>query len=203
MAALPWEAALPPGQAKPLALSSAVQVYWSVPRPTVAPDGPPEPASRLRFLGAFSDPVRGPDADDPVLDLAADLHRILGAAGPGLRAGTVEFDVLDRVDTLAVIGRIVRRQRYDILHLSCHARAGRLLLENGTGRADSVSADRLISAFSPSRVPSPAVLAGCSSGAGPEGGGNPGSEEWARRDADLPEQPDDGPDFLHVVSEAH
>lgn len=185
LAALPWEAALPPGQAESLALSPAAQVYRSVRRHTVTAEVPPEPPGRLRFLGAFADPVRGPVADGPVLDLEADLHRILGAVEPGLRAGTVEFDVLDGVDTLASITRMLRRQTYDVLHLSCHARAGRLLLEDGRGYADPVTADRLISAFSPGRVPSLVVLAGCSTGADPDRGGGPGSSAPDERLAGL------------------
>lgn len=174
LAALPWEAMLPPGRPEPLALSPAVQVYRSVPWPAVTSETRSEPPGRLRFLGAFADPVRGTAADGTALDLEADLHRILGAVEPGLRAGTVQFDVLDGADTLSAITRMLGRQRYDVLHLSCHARAGRLLLEDGSGRTDPVTAGRLAAAFSPGRVPSLVVLAGCSTGAGPEGGRDPG-----------------------------
>src|SRR5262249_29557129 len=64
--------------------------------------------------------------------------------------------------SLAAIRTALLAQRYHVLHLSCHARPGQLLLEDAAGNADLVSADRLAGALPADRGVPLVVLAGCS-----------------------------------------
>ena len=52
-----------------------------------------------------------------------------------------------------------------MLHLSCHARPGELILETADGQADPVTAERLLAEGVPAGADLPVVvLSGCSTG---------------------------------------
>ncbi|MFD9044686.1 tetratricopeptide repeat protein [Streptomyces bottropensis] len=162
-AGIPWETVLLPGAPAPLALSPRVRFYR-------APTGRPGPvheaagAGGLRILAAFADPLD--DLEGPALDLEADARRIVGAVEAGVRQRHIDVEMIDGSDTLTEIRRAIRRLPCDILHLSCHARADALLLEDGRGRTHPVTARDLADAFPPGGAPRLVVLAGCSTGSG-------------------------------------
>ncbi|MFJ9352021.1 tetratricopeptide repeat protein [Streptomyces sp. NPDC101237] len=160
---IPWETLLLPGTPAPLALSPRVRLYRSPtadPRPARGPAG----SNGLRILAAFADPLDDPDG--PALDLEADARRIVGAFEAGIRQRLVDVETVDGPGTLAEIRRALRRRPCDILHLSCHARADALLLEDDRGRVHAVTAQDLADAFPAVGAPRLVVLAGCSTGAG-------------------------------------
>jgi tetratricopeptide (TPR) repeat protein len=162
-AGIPWETVLLPGAAAPLALSPRVRFYRA---PTGRPGPVHEPAGAngLRILAAFADPLD--DLEGPALDLEADARRIVGAVEAGVRQRHIDVEMIDGPDTLTEIRRAIRRRPRDILHLSCHARADALLLEDGRGRTRPVTARDLADAFPAGGAPRLVVLAGCSTGAG-------------------------------------
>ncbi|WP_328505447.1 tetratricopeptide repeat protein [Streptomyces sp. NBC_00391] len=162
-AAIPWETVLLPGAPTPLAMSPRVRFYRA---PTGRPGPVHEPAGAngLRILAAFADPLD--DLEGPALDLEADARRIVGAVEAGVRQRHIDVEMIDGPDTLTEIRRAIRRRPCDILHLSCHARADALLLEDGRGRTRPVTARDLADAFPADGAPRLVVLAGCSTGAG-------------------------------------
>ncbi|MFD3582289.1 tetratricopeptide repeat protein [Streptomyces sp. NPDC058683] len=162
-AGIPWETVLLPGAPAPLALSPRVRFYRA-PAGRQGPGHEPGGADSLRILAAFADPLD--ELEGPALDLEADARRIVGAVEAGVRQRHIDVAMIDGPDTLAEIRREIRRRPCDILHLSCHARADALLLEDGRGRTRTVTARDLVDAFPAGGVPRLVVLAGCSTGAG-------------------------------------
>ncbi|MEO3807596.1 tetratricopeptide repeat protein [Sphaerisporangium sp. B11E5] len=160
LAGVPWEVVVLPGEEEPLALVPGARMY-RVRRGAVR-RGTPQAGGVLRILAAFA----GPDGDErlPLLDVDADVLRVLGALRPGVDAGRIVVDVVDGGDTLGEMGRHLRARLYDIVHLSCHARAGALLLEDALGAVDMVTSERLAGALGEEAAPV-VVLAGCSTGA--------------------------------------
>ncbi|MDX3638308.1 tetratricopeptide repeat protein [Streptomyces sp. MB09-02B] len=162
-AGLPWETVLLPGAPAPLALSPRVRFH----RAPTARQGPvhaPAPVRGPRILAAFADPLD--DLEGPALDLEADARRIVGAVEAGLRQRHIDVETIDGPDTLTEIRRAMTRRPCDILHLSCHARADALLLEDGRGRTHPTTARDLADAIPAGGAPRLVVLAGCSTGAG-------------------------------------
>ncbi|MFI2506603.1 tetratricopeptide repeat protein [Streptomyces sp. NPDC018972] len=169
-AEIPWETVLLPGATAPLALSPRVRFYRA-PTGRRGPVHEPAGANGLRILAAFADPLD--DLEGPALDLEADARRIVGAVEAGVRQRHIDVEVIDGPDTLTEIRRAIRRRPCDILHLSCHARADALLLEDGHGRTRAVTARDLAGVFPAGGAPRLVVLAGCSTGAGGTSNGPP------------------------------
>ncbi|MFF3910118.1 tetratricopeptide repeat protein [Streptomyces sp. NPDC001848] len=155
LAELPWETLVIPGGHTPLVLDDRVDVYRSAPATTTGvslPNGPP------RILAVFASPD---DSSGQLLDYERELRRILDVVEPSHhRGGQVR---LLEWGSVATIREALAEEPVDILHISCHARPGALLLEKEDGAEDVVSAARFLAEALPPghRVPL-LVLAGCS-----------------------------------------
>jgi hypothetical protein len=169
LADLPWETLrLPPTGA--LALHPRVALYRHIDiagsSPAFAVPGP------LRILVAIGSP-EAQNAHGELLDMEAELRRILDATDAPRRAGNAFVHILER-GSVAEIHAALAERRYHILHISCHARPGVLILEDAQGQEDRVSARRLCEEAIPAERAVPlVVLAGCSTGQdadGAEGG---------------------------------
>lgn len=78
--------------------------------------------------------------------------------------GQVNVHILEQ-GSLAAIHEALHREPYHILHLSCHAAPGYLILEDDNGNSDWVSAERFFTtALSANQSPSLILLAGCATG---------------------------------------
>ncbi|CAL9656445.1 tetratricopeptide repeat protein [Streptomyces sp. enrichment culture] len=155
LADLPWETLVPPGRTVPLALDPGVDLYRTTPhtgRPALVPGGP------LRILAAVAAPD---DSRGELLDYERELGRILDAVEPGHRTG--QRVRLLEWGSVAAIRDALDESPCHVLHISCHARPGALLLETRTGAEDAVDAARFLRDVLPSHGSLPLiVLAGCS-----------------------------------------
>ncbi|MEU4534579.1 TIR domain-containing protein [Streptosporangium sp. NPDC023825] len=161
LADLPWETLTAPGMIEPLALHPRVQLYRRVPAdttPSIAISGP------LRILVVMAAP-EGPGGG-AVLDLEAELAKILDSVERARRGGRGRPGAYVRIlnrGTLAGIREALLQERFHVLHISCHAEPGVLLLEDAAGRADRVSTDRFVRDGLPAERGVPLlVLSGCS-----------------------------------------
>ncbi|MEU2236698.1 tetratricopeptide repeat protein [Streptomyces vietnamensis] len=153
---LPWETLVPPGRDLPLALDPDVDLYRST-RHTGRP-APATPGGPLRIVAAVAAPD---DSSGRLLDYEREWARILDAVEPGRRTGH-RVRVLEWGST-AAIRSALDAEPCDVLHVSCHARPGALLLETATGEEDAVDAARFVRDVMPSDGGVPLiVLAGCS-----------------------------------------
>lgn len=152
---LPWETLLVPGLAEPLAVQAGIDVYRTVPAdaPVAAPAGP------LRILAV----VASPGHDGPeLLDYERELGRILDAVEPGRHEFGTQVRILEW-GSAAAIRAALAEQPWHVLHISCHARPGTLLLETEAGGLDEVDAARFrTEVLPPERSVPLIVLAGCS-----------------------------------------
>ena len=160
LAALPWETLVLPGQVTPLVLQDRVEVYRTAvlehPPPAMQVRGP------LRILAVIASPETG---GGELLDYEAELAAIIDAVDPARRGEGAYVEVLNW-GSLAAIRAALLARRYHVLHLSCHARPGELLLEDAAGRADWVGAGRFAAEGLPADRGVPlVVLAGCSTAA--------------------------------------
>ncbi len=154
---LPWETLALPGDTRPLVLHPPVQLHRSVTglgaTPAMAIRGP------LRILAVIASPEDGGGA---LLDYEAELARILDAVAPARRKGEAYVRVLNGGSRTAIRAAL-QQERFHILHISCHAHPGGLLLETDDGAADLVDtetfADHVLVA---GRGVPLVVLAGCS-----------------------------------------
>jgi tetratricopeptide (TPR) repeat protein len=164
LADLPWETLRLPttGDAAvsgpPLALHPNVQLFRAPatedPAPAITIPGP------LRILVAIGSPEEQ-NRRGELLDMELELKLILDAVEPARRKGGAVVRVLQR-GTAAAIREALEGERYHVLHISCHARPGELVLEDTNGARDMVSAERLCNDGLPAgRQPSLVVLAGC------------------------------------------
>src|SRR5262249_37331751 len=97
-----------------------------------------------------------------LLDYEAELAAIIGATDPARRGQSAFVTVLDWGSLVAIRDALLA-QRFHVLHLSCHARPGELVLEDAAGRPDRVSARRFAAEALPADRGVPlVVLAGCS-----------------------------------------
>ena len=166
---LPWEALLVPEASgeiaaaggRPLVLHRNVAAYRLVGGLGTAPAhrvrGP------LRLLVAIASPET---ADAELLDYEAELARIVAAVESARRRGEAYVRVLNE-GTLAAIHAALAQdpEGFHVLHLSCHARPGELLLETAGGQPDLVGARRLLEEGVPAGADLPmVVLSGCSTG---------------------------------------
>jgi len=153
---LPWETLVVPGHDQPLVLQDRVELHRVVdvgaPRAVQVP-GP------LRILAVIASPESG---GGELLDYEAELARILDAVDPTRRHEDAYVQVLNWGSTGA-IRQALTGQRFHVLHLSCHAQPGTLLLETDTGHADPVDAARFVrEVLVPDQGVPLVVLAGCS-----------------------------------------
>ena len=161
--ALPWETICLKGRVQPLVLHPRTQMYHFVSgvgsTPEISIPGP------LRVLAVIADPERSPGE---MLDYEAELNRILRAVDRARRQERALVRVLDW-GSAAAIRTALREARYHILHISCQARPGVLMLETEDGDPDPVDAGRFIDeVLVPDRGVPLVILAGCATAAGPE-----------------------------------
>ncbi|MGX9886635.1 tetratricopeptide repeat protein, partial [Streptomyces sp. NPDC002276] len=185
---LPWESLAIAGMTRPLALSEQVELYRTV-RVESAPVAVRVPGP-LRILAVVASPESG---GGELLDYEGELSRILDAVDPA-RSGQGAYVRVLNWGSLAEIRAALEQERFHILHLSCHAKPGILLLENERGQADEVDAQRFMSDALPTDRGVPlVVLAGCSTArtpAPPEGEQEEESEQDAAATGSAPVDPD-------------
>ena len=169
LADLPWEALQIPEASgevadaggSPLVLHRNVAVYRLVgglgTTPAHRVRGP------LRLLVAIASPET---AGAELLDYEAELARIIAAVEPARRRGEAYVRVLNEGSLAAIYAALSQDpEGFHVLHLSCHARPGELLLETPDGQPDPVTAQRLLAEGVPAGADLPVVvLSGCSTG---------------------------------------
>jgi hypothetical protein len=156
--ALPWETLTLPGQVEPLALHPYVQMFRRVPDGGTTPM--PQIPGPLRILVAVASPD-GPGGG-PLLDYEAELARILNAVDPARRQAGAYVRILND-GTVAAIRDALLQERFHVLHISCHASPGALILEDKYGARDDVETSRFIEDALPAGRGVPLiVLSGCS-----------------------------------------
>ncbi|QEV68785.1 tetratricopeptide repeat protein [Streptomyces chartreusis] len=154
---LPWETLTIPGAGRPLVLSEQVELYRTVQRES-APVAVQVPGP-LRILAVVASPESG---GGELLDYEGELGRILDAVDPA-RSGQGTYVRVLNWGSLAEIRAALEQERFHVLHLSCHAEPGVLLLEGEQGQVDEADAQRFIAEGLPADRAVPlVVLAGCS-----------------------------------------
>ncbi len=168
---LPWESLVLPGPdgtvpdigGSALVLHHNLAVYRAVsglgPTPAYKVRGP------LRILVAIGSPESQNQAGE-LLNYEAELARIVRSVEDARRGGSAYVRVLHR-GTLAAIKRALAEdpEGFHVLHLSCHAGPGVLILEDEDGKEDRVTAARLVDEGVPAGSDLPLVmLAGCATG---------------------------------------
>jgi len=157
--ALAWETIALPHSAEPLALQPRPQLYRSLPglgpAPTISIPGP------LRILAVIASPEH---ATGELLDTEAELSRIVQAVDPARRHERAHVRILNW-GSVERIRSALLQERFHVLHICCHAEAGKLILETDDGRPDPVDAARFVRRIlvPGSGIPL-VVLAGCSTG---------------------------------------
>ncbi|MGH4023633.1 MAG: CHAT domain-containing protein, partial [Pseudonocardiaceae bacterium] len=156
LADLPWETLVLPSRQEPLALERGVQLHRGV---TVAQPVAVQVPGPLRILAVIASPERG---GGDLLDYEAELARILAVVDPTRREQSASVRVLNW-GSRAAIRHALAEERFHVLHISCHAQPGALILENDTGTADVVTAREFVDdvLVDDHGVPL-VVLAGCS-----------------------------------------
>ena len=169
LADLPWETLIglqPSGElaeagGSPLVLHRNIALYRQVSDTGVAPvhkvGGP------LRLLVVIASPDTG---GGELLDYEAELARIVAAVEPARRRGRAYVRMLAEGSLEAIADALDGDpEGFHVLHLSCHARPGELILETPRGAADPVTARRLLEEGMPAGADLPMiVLSGCSTG---------------------------------------
>jgi tetratricopeptide (TPR) repeat protein len=156
---LPWEAlSLAELEGGPLVLHPRVEFYRAVAglgvTPAIRIPGP------LRILVVIGSPDQGERGE--LLDYEAELQRILDAVEPARRQDRAYVRVLNR-GTLPEVRAALQAQRFHVLHISCHAYPGALVLEDESGGPDLVTAARLAGEVLVANRGVPLlVLSGCS-----------------------------------------
>ena len=96
------------------------------------------------------------------MDYEAELNRLLDAVDSPRREERTYVRILNQ-GTVQALREALTLQRFHVLHLSCHARPGLLVLEDDEGRADLVDAARFAAeVLPPDRGVPLLVLSGCS-----------------------------------------
>jgi len=154
---LPWETLTLPGQAMPLVLQDRIELYRSIARaepvPAINIPGP------LRILAVICSPERG---RGELLDYEAELARILDIVNPTRRNQSAYIRVLNWGSPSRVRAALLE-ERFHILHISCHAEPGVLIMEDDGGEEDRVDAARFArDVLVADRGIPLIVLAGCS-----------------------------------------
>jgi tetratricopeptide (TPR) repeat protein/DNA-binding CsgD family transcriptional regulator len=163
LADLPWETLRVPAPGgeldEPLVLQPHVNLYRSVPATEAAPAiqvrGP------LRVLVAIGSPETDNERGE-LLDYEAELKLILDVVQEAREHGGARVRILER-GTAAAIHEALSQERFHVLHVSCHAGPGVLVLEDEKGRRDPVDVTRFVHELLPAGRGVPlVVLAGCS-----------------------------------------
>ena len=180
---LPWETLAvttpehPAGQ--PLVLHDHVELFRTWAGDGAAPVHQiPRP---LRILVAIGSPEADNEREE-LLDYEQELARILDAVEPARDQGKNAYVRILHRGTVAAIRTALEEQRFHVLYISGHAGPGVLQLEDEEGKADTVSAQRLVAEALPvDRRPPLVVLAGCATALGttetPEPAEPPGGGE--------------------------
>ena len=135
----------------------------------------------LRILVAIASPESQNEAGE-LLSYEAELARIIAAVDPARRGAGALVRVLPEGSLEEICSALTIKQQeeqeeeeeegeqeegFHVLHLSCHARPGELILETADGKPDAVGARRLLAEGLPAGVDLPmVVLSGCSTGLG-------------------------------------
>ncbi len=167
LANLPWESLRIPEKdgspGKPLALHPNIRLYRAGKQ-----DGPAtafEIPGPLRILAVVGSP-ESQNQRGELLDMELETMRILDAVEKAAGRGDAHVEILENGSLKAIRGALAS-MRYHVLHISCHARPGYLVLETEDGKEDEVSAERLCDEIlAPDRGVPLTVLAGCSTGLG-------------------------------------
>src|SRR5262249_23097743 len=139
LADLPWETLRIPTAAgeldEPLVLQPHVRLYRSVPAdgatPAIQIRGP------LRVLVAIASPETDNERGE-LLDYERELRLILDVVEQAREHGGARVRVLER-GTVAAIQDALRTELFHVLHISCHAGPGVLVLEDDQGQRDHVN----------------------------------------------------------------
>ncbi|MEU6277028.1 tetratricopeptide repeat protein [Streptomyces populi] len=173
---LPWETLVVPGTDQPLALSSALELYYITgQQDSSVPSTVPGP---LRVLAVVANPSVG---EAELLDSERELARILDAVDRS-RTGHGAYVRVLNWGTLAEIRAALEEERFHVLHLSCHADPGTLILEDEAGQPYRVSAQEFAEALPSGQGVPLVVLAACSTARVPDHGNEPvaGDDPWTR-----------------------
>lgn len=153
---VPWEGLCVPGEDAPLALVPNVVLFRSVPDLGETVD--PHIAGPLRILAVIASPERG---GGPLLDYEHELATILEQV-EAARREKAYVRVLNW-GSAGAIREALEEERFHVLHISCHADPGRLVLEKPDGEADLIDAETFVRrVLVPGKMVPLVVLAGCS-----------------------------------------
>jgi hypothetical protein len=168
---LPWETVqlpladgtVPPAGGTALALHRNVALFRQVEH--LGPVAAYKVRGPLRILVAIASPESQNEAGE-LLNYEAELARILAAVDPARRRDEAHVRVLPEGSLAAIYSALsVEPEGFHVLHLSCHAQPGELVLERDDGAEDRVTAGRLLDEALPAGVDLPlVVLSGCSTG---------------------------------------
>jgi hypothetical protein len=154
MADLPWESVTVPGMMTPLALSPRVRIYRHA---ALGPTAQPAIPGPLRILAVIASPDH---SGVELLDYEHELGTILDQVENARRN-----DAYVRILNWGSVGAIreaLTRERFHILHISCRAVRGLLVLEKPDGTPDRVDAATFVRELVlPGRGVPLVVLAGC------------------------------------------
>ena len=119
----------------------------------------------LRILVAIASPESQNVAGE-LLNYEAELARKVAAVDPARRGADAHVRVLSEGSLAAIRAALSEEaEGFHVLHLSCHARPGELILETPDGEPDAVDAGRLLGEGLRADVDLPmVVLSGCSTG---------------------------------------
>ena len=163
LAGRPWEALrLPPVggvPGEPLALHPNVRLFRAVTGLGAVPALPiPGPLRILVVIGSPEEQSAGGE----LLDMERELERILDAVEPARRGAHPAYVRVLQRGTVAAVHEALAGERYHVLHVTCHAGPGVLVLEKEDGSEDRVAADRFCrEALVAGRSVPLVVLAGC------------------------------------------
>ncbi|HEX3556935.1 MAG TPA: tetratricopeptide repeat protein [Thermoanaerobaculia bacterium] len=176
LADLPWETLRLPARDgvadPPLAIHPHVRLFRATAGLGSSPALPiPGP---LRILVAIGSPEEQ-NARGELLDMERELSRILDAVEPARKLTPKQHRpayvrVIER-GTAAAIREALQIERFHVLHVTCHAGPGELVLEKEDGSADPVDARRFCDeVLPPGRGVPLVVLAGCATALNVSGG---------------------------------
>lgn len=163
LADLPWETLRLPALAglagPPLALHPNVRLFRAATGLGLTPALPiPGP---LRILVAIGSPEEQ-NSRGELLDMERELSRILDAVEPARKQQRPAYVRVIERGTVKAIREALQPERYHVLHVTCHAGPGVLILEKEDGSEDRVDARRFCDeVLPPGRGVPLVVLAGC------------------------------------------
>ncbi|MGH2941190.1 MAG: tetratricopeptide repeat protein [Solirubrobacteraceae bacterium] len=170
---VPWETLLlpDPDGTVPASGGTALAVHRNVSLfRAVAGHGPTaahKVRGPLRILVAIASP-ESQNASGEHSHYEAELARILTSVDAARRRGDAHVRILSEGSLQAIGDALIKEpEGFHVVHLSCHARPGELILETPDGAEDPVSAARLLDEGLRAGASVPmVVLSGCSTGLG-------------------------------------